>query len=66
MIRADVLRCAPGAVAATKELARAAVHLDAEAMTGLAARRFAECMLGEEGREGVAAFVEKRKPGWSP
>jgi len=66
VIRADVLRCAPGAIAVTKELARAAVHLDREAMTDLAARRFAECMLGEEGREGVAAFVEKRKPGWSP
>ncbi|MEJ2602301.1 MAG: enoyl-CoA hydratase-related protein [Gammaproteobacteria bacterium] len=66
VIRADVLRCAPGAIAATKELARAAMHLDAEAMTDLAARRFAACMLGEEGREGIAAFIEKRKPAWTP
>lgn len=66
VIRADVMRCAPGAIAVTKELALAATRLDAEAMLDLAAQRFAECMLGDEGREGVAAFVEKRKPRWAP
>lgn len=66
VIRADVLHCAPGAIAATKELALAATRLDAEAMRELAGERFAECMLGEEGREGVAAFLEKRKPRWAP
>ncbi|RZV55793.1 MAG: enoyl-CoA hydratase/isomerase family protein [Pseudomonadales bacterium] len=30
-----------------------------------ASRGFAECMLGDEGREGIAAFVEKRSPAWS-
>ena len=30
-----------------------------------AARGFAECMLSDEGREGVAAFIEKRKPRWA-
>jgi isohexenylglutaconyl-CoA hydratase len=25
---------------------------------------FADCLRGAEGREGVAAFLEKRKPKW--
>jgi isohexenylglutaconyl-CoA hydratase len=30
-----------------------------------AAERFADCMLGDEAREGLAAFAEKRAPDWS-
>ncbi|NNC55179.1 MAG: enoyl-CoA hydratase/isomerase family protein [Pseudomonadales bacterium] len=30
-----------------------------------ASQGFAACMLGEEGREGIAAFIEKRAPSWS-
>jgi isohexenylglutaconyl-CoA hydratase len=60
-----VLRCAPRAVAATKQILQAAPVLEPEAMTDFAAWRFAECILGEEGREGVAAFLEKRRPSWS-
>ena len=26
---------------------------------------FARCMMSEEGREGVASFIEKRKPNWA-
>jgi len=37
-------------------------HLDRSAMLEFAAYRFARCMLGEEGREGVSAFIEKRRP----
>jgi isohexenylglutaconyl-CoA hydratase len=33
-------------------------------MKQFAADRFAACMLSDEGREGVAAFIEKRKPRW--
>jgi isohexenylglutaconyl-CoA hydratase len=29
-----------------------------------AATGFAKCMLGDEGKEGIAAFMEKRKPSW--
>jgi isohexenylglutaconyl-CoA hydratase len=65
-IRAAVLRCAPGANAVTKELVLAAGQLAPEAMQEVAARRFAECLLGEEGREGIASFLEKRKPRWAP
>ncbi len=63
-IRADVLRCAPQANAATKSLVSAAVSLDRAAFIEVAATEFANCLLGDEGREGIAAFVEKRKPHW--
>ena len=64
-IRQSVMRCAPGANAVTKELLLAAPHLDREAMMDAAAGGFAKCLLSDEGREGVAAFVGKRKPQWA-
>lgn len=64
-LRASVRLCAPGANAVTKELLLAAPHLSRDAMIGRAAEGFASCLLGEEGREGVASFLERRKPRWA-
>lgn len=64
-IRAAVRQCAPGANAETKALLLAAPHLGREAMLDRAADSFARCLTGPEGREGVAAFLGKRKPRWS-
>ena len=64
-IRKDVMRCAPGANAVTKEILLAISRLDHEAMIDFAADGFAQCMIGDEGREGIASFVEKRKPKWA-
>jgi isohexenylglutaconyl-CoA hydratase len=64
-IRKQVRRCAPVANAVTKEILLASRHLDREAMLDLAAVRFAACMLGDEGREGITAFLDKRPPAWS-
>lgn len=64
-IRASVMRCAPGANAVTKEIVLATAQLEPQAIRDLAAKGFAECMLSDEGREGISAFVEKRKPNWS-
>ena len=64
-IRTQVMRCAPGANAITKELVLATARLEPQAMLDLAAERFAEGMLSSEGREGISAFIEKRKPSWS-
>jgi isohexenylglutaconyl-CoA hydratase len=64
-IRKQVMQCAPGANAATKAILLAAESLDREALQQFAGDKFAECMLSDEGREGIAAFIEKRKPGWS-
>ena len=64
-IRAAVRRCAPNANAVTKQLLLAAPSLGREAMLDAAADGFAHCLLGDEGQEGVRAFLEKRKPVWA-
>jgi len=64
-IRAGILRCAPGANAETKKLVLAATRLDRDAMMDMAADSFARCLTGPEGKEGIAAFLEKRKPSWA-
>ncbi len=64
-IRRQVLACAPGAVADIKNLILDLPNLDREAQIEAAARNFAGRLLGEEGREGIASFIEKRKPNWA-
>lgn len=64
-IRKQVRRCAPGANAITKKIVLATAHLGSSDMIDLAAEGFADCLLGDEGREGVSAFIEKRKPRWA-
>ena len=64
-IRKQVERCAPGAVAATKQLLLALPGLSRQEQKHAAAENFAERMLSDEGREGVASFLEKRKPKWA-
>ena len=62
---AQARRGSPGAIAATKAIIEATVDLEGDDLVQFAAERFADCMLGEEAREGLAAFAEKRKPSWS-
>jgi isohexenylglutaconyl-CoA hydratase len=64
-VRQQVRRCAPGANAVTKEILLATRHLKPAAMVDFAAAGFAKCLLGAEGREGIAAFLEKRQPSWA-
>ncbi|MCB1995933.1 MAG: enoyl-CoA hydratase/isomerase family protein [Burkholderiaceae bacterium] len=62
----SVLRCAPGAVAATKAvLARARQHAPAS-LVHEAAEAFSAAVLGDEGAEGTAAFLARRPPRWAP
>ncbi len=65
-IRAQALAAAPGAVAETKALIRALPSLDRAAQIERAAQGFAALLTGEEAREGLAAFIEKRAPRWAP
>lgn len=64
-IRKKIRRCAPGANAATKEILFATQLLKREELMSFAGDKFADCMLGEEGQEGIASFIEKRKPYWA-
>jgi len=64
-IRRQILRCAPGAVASIKELILKLPTLDRQNGIDAAASGFAKQFLSAEAKEGVASFVEKRKPNWS-
>lgn len=65
-IQNQIFKCAPGAVAATKNLILSLPYLSGAEQTQLAADSFVDCLLGEEGREGIMSFLEKRKPNWVP
>ena len=62
---ATLAEAGPAALAATKDLLDAVAHrpIDAELRTDTAGR-IADARRSEEGREGIAAFLEKREPSW--
>jgi isohexenylglutaconyl-CoA hydratase len=55
-------RCAPAANAETKRLFRACRAESPKAYAQMAAKSFAQALRGPEGREGLAAFRERRAP----
>jgi isohexenylglutaconyl-CoA hydratase len=57
-------RCAIGALAATKEVLLATQEQPLADVLDRASELFAQQMRGTEGREGVAAFLEKRAAAW--
>jgi isohexenylglutaconyl-CoA hydratase len=57
--------CAPSANAATKQIVFETTRRTRSDALDFASRGFAKCMLSDEGKEGVSAFVEKRKPSWA-
>ena len=65
-VLAQILRCAPGAIAATKRIMVDVGRVDLETLLDAAADRFAEAVRGPEGIEGTTAFISKRKPSWAP
>ncbi len=63
---AEMLQCAPGAVAATKALmAQSRFHAPA-LLVQHAAEVFSKAALSDEGVEGTLAFLQKRKAAWVP
>lgn len=62
----QILRCAPGALAATKALVAKARFTPPEELVDHAAEVFSAAARGPEGMEGVMAFLQKRKPSWAP
>lgn len=62
----QLLRCAPGANAATKKLLLAAAHASTSAsLQTLALNTFVAAVRGGEATEGIAAFLQKRAPTWA-
>jgi methylglutaconyl-CoA hydratase len=65
-IARDIIACAPGAVADAKRLVDAVTGREIDhGLMEDTARRIARARVGEEGREGVGAFLDRRKPGWA-
>jgi len=62
-----LLACGPAAQRESKELIRAVAHRPVMSdVIQDTAERIARVRASPEGREGVAAFLEKRKPSWVP
>ena len=63
---AEIMACAPGAVADARRLVNDVYGrpIDHELMEDTA-HRIAKARVSAEGKEGVAAFLEKRKPNWT-
>lgn len=64
-VLADILACAPGALAATKALMAQARLREPQELVQHAAAIFSRAAQGPEGLEGIAAFLQKRKPQWA-
>jgi len=64
-VLADILACAPGALAATKALMAQARLRAPQDLVQSAAAIFSQAAQGPEGLEGMTAFIEKRKPQWA-
>jgi methylglutaconyl-CoA hydratase len=61
----DAIRKAgPSALAAAKQLVHAVDQTPDDAIIADTAKRIAAIRASAEGKEGVASFLEKRKPGW--
>jgi methylglutaconyl-CoA hydratase len=60
----QLLQAAPGAQAAVKELIHTVAYRPKESVRDYTAELIARRRAGDEGREGLSAFLEKRKPWW--
>jgi methylglutaconyl-CoA hydratase len=62
---APYLECAPGAVARAKALLRHMGPVIDAQLIDHTIKELAECWQGQEAREGISAFFDKRKPRWA-
>ena len=61
-----VFAAAPGAIGDAKRLVRDVTGMEINReLDHMTAKRIAARRVSEEGKEGVSAFLEKRKPGWA-
>ena len=66
LVVGNILACAPEALAATKTLIGRARLTPPADLIQHAAAVFSRAAQGPEGQEGIAAFLQKRKPKWAP
>lgn len=60
-----LLSSGPEAIAACKELIRRVPEMSFDEVKEYTARMIANLRISEEGQEGMASFLEKRKPNWT-
>ena len=65
-LKKDILRCAPRANSITKEILLKTPYMSREEQKNFAAEKFADCVMSDEGKEGISSFFDKRKPSWAP
>jgi len=61
----DILACAPGAVAESKRLVGVVYGKEIDDVMKETSRIIARARVGEEGQEGVRAFLNRAKPSWA-
>tara|TARA_B100001250_G_scaffold356789_1_gene332094 strand:+ start:963 stop:1760 length:798 start_codon:yes stop_codon:yes gene_type:complete len=59
-IKKQVFKCSPNAIAITKRVLTVNEYIDPQK----AANLFSDCVVSDEGQEGINSFFEKRKPFW--
>ena len=59
-IKEQVFKCPPNAIAITKRVLTVNEYIDPQK----AANLFSDCVVSDEGQEGINSFFEKRKPFW--
>jgi len=64
-IRTQLHSSGPQAISATKRILNASQNMNLDNYVDYAAEQFSDCLLSEEGQEGFASFIEKRKPNWA-
>lgn len=64
-LKDDIRKSGPNALAVTKKLLAEVAGLSREDQITRAAADFTDCLLSDEGREGVMSFMQKRKPSWA-
>ena len=61
----EILKCGPNAVATAKEIVREGLARERDEAIEYTIRTIARVRVSPEGQEGLAAFLDKRKPRWS-
>ena len=59
-IKEQVFKCSPNAIAITKSILTGNKYIDPQKAASL----FSDCVVSDEGQEGINSFFEKRKPFW--